>query len=140
MAQEPSSPVADGRSTPAEDMRSARVMPGAVRAEDIEPYVALQYISRLFKIAAAVVVVALAAEVVTGVALEGVGALLPLTNEVVQGAVLTAVLWGAADVVLLLIDVGHDVRSARVLLGRLNARNAPPEIGRSDEEPGGAQP
>jgi hypothetical protein len=114
-------------------------MPGAVRAEDIEPYVALQYISRLFKIAAAVVVVALAAEVVTGVALEGVGALLPLTNEVVQGAVLTAVLWGAADVVLLLIDVGHDVRAARVLLGRLNARSAPAEIERSNEEQRGAQ-
>jgi hypothetical protein len=45
--------------------------PGAIRAEDTEPYLALQYVARLFKIAAMVVVVALAAEIVVGFALEG---------------------------------------------------------------------
>ena len=29
---------------------------------------------------------------------------------------------GAGDLTILLIDVGHDVRAARVLLGRLSAR------------------
>ncbi len=97
--------------------------PGAIRAEDTEPYLALQYVARLFKIAAMVVVVALTAEVIAGVALEGAGALFPLFAEVIRGVVLAAILWGAGDLTVLLIDVGHDVRAARVLLGRLSARN-----------------
>lgn len=97
--------------------------PGAIRAEDTEPYLALQYVARLFKIAAMVVVVALTAEVIAGVALEGAGALFPLFAEVIRGIVLAAILWGAGDLTVLLIDVGHDVRAARVLLGRLSARN-----------------
>ena len=96
--------------------------PGAIRAEDTEPYLALQYVARLFKIAAMVVVVALTAEVIAGVALEGAGALFPLFAEVIRGIVLAAILWGAGDLTVLLIDVGHDVRAARVLLGRLSAR------------------
>jgi len=97
--------------------------PGAIRAEDTEPYLALQYVARLFKIAAMVVIVALTAEIVAGVALEGAGALFPLFAEVIRGIVLAAILWGAGDLTVLLIDVGHDVRAARVLLGRLSARN-----------------
>lgn len=97
--------------------------PGAIRAEDTEPYLALQYVARLFKIAAMVVIVALTAEVIAGVALEGAGALFPLFAEVIRGIVLAAILWGAGDLTVLLIDVGHDVRAARVLLGRLSARN-----------------
>jgi hypothetical protein len=99
-----------------------RENPAAIRAEDTEPYIGLQYIARLFKIAAMVVVVALVAEIVVGVALEGVGAIIPLMAEMIQGIVLAAILWGAGDLTLLLIDVGHDVRAARVLLGRLSAR------------------
>jgi hypothetical protein len=102
----------------------ARRDPAAIRAEDTEPYVALQYVARLFKIVAMVVVVALTAEIVAGVWLEGAGALLGLTFEVIRGIVLAAILWGAGDLTLLLIDVGHDVRAQRVLLGRLTARNA----------------
>lgn len=98
--------------------------PGAIRAEDTEPYIALQYVARLFKIAAMVVVVALTAEVIAGVALEGVGAIFPLFAEVIRGIVLAAILWGTGDLTILLIDVGHDVRAARVLLGRLSARAA----------------
>ena len=108
---------------PEGDDRAKRT-PGAIRAEDIEPYFALQYVARLFKIAAMVVVVALTAEVVAGVALEGAGAILPLMAEVIRGIVLAAILWGAGDLTVLLIDVGHDVRAARVLLGRISARGA----------------
>ena len=35
---------------------------------------------------------------------------------------LAAILWGTADLTLLFIDIGHDVRAARVLLGRISAR------------------
>lgn len=103
------------------DDRSRRD-PGAIRAEDTEPYLALQYVARLFKIAALVVVVALVAEIVAGLMLEGAGALLPLMAEIIRGVVLAAILWGAGDLTMLLIDVGHDVRAARVLLGRISVR------------------
>ncbi|MDR0787789.1 MAG: hypothetical protein LBG44_07985 [Gemmatimonadota bacterium] len=104
----------------------------AIRADDVEPYFALQYVARLFKIAAMVVVVALTAEVIAGVALEGVGAVLPLFAEVIRGVVLAAILWGVGDLTVLFIDVGHDVRAARVLLGRLSARN---DSGEREERP-----
>lgn len=108
--------------------------PGAIRADDTEPYLALQYVARLFKIAALVVVVALTAEIVLGFALEGMSALTALLAELIRGVVLSAVLWGAGDLTLLLIDVGHDVRAARVLLGRLSARSFP-EYPESAEPP-----
>jgi hypothetical protein len=96
--------------------------PGAIRAEDTEPYVGLQYIARLFKIVAMIVIVAIVAEIVAGLATEGTAAILPLMSEVIQGGVLAAMLWGVGDLTLLFIDVGHDMRAARVLLGRLSAR------------------
>jgi hypothetical protein len=108
------------------DDRRAR-QPGAIRETDVEPYVTLQYVARLFKMAALVVAFALAGEVIAGLVLEGTGAIFPLFREVIQGIVLAALLWGAADVVLLLIDVGHDVRATRILLGRISARTRPPE-------------
>ncbi len=106
------------------DARMRAADPGTIRVEDTEPYVALQYVARLFKISALVVVVALTAEIVAGVALEGAGAILPLIAELIRGVVLAAILWGASDLTLLFIDIGHDVRAARVLLGRLSARAA----------------
>ncbi len=131
-----------------EDLREAgndrgERQPGAIRAEDIEPYFALQYVARLFKIAALVVIVALTAEVVAGIFLEGAGAILPLFAEVIRGVVLAAILWGVGDLTVLFIDVGHDVRAARVLLGRVSARlaseqAAPPDVapGFQEESPG----
>ena len=106
--------------------------PWAVRAEDTEPYVGLQYVARLFKVVAMVVIVALTAEIVAAFATEGTRAFLPLFVEVIQGGVLAAILWGASDLTLLFIDVGHDVRAARVLLGRMSARMAP--VGRGPED------
>lgn len=97
--------------------------PGAIRAEDTEPYIGLQYVARLFKIVAMVVIVALTAEVVIGIGTEGTQAIIPLFAEVIQGGVLAAILWGASDITLLLIDLGHDVRAARVLLGRMSSRD-----------------
>ena len=125
------------------DDRAERVRrdPSSIRAEDTEPYVGLQYVARLFKIVAMVVIVALTAEIVAALVMEGPDALLPLFLELLQGAVLAAVLWGASDLTLLLIDVGHDVRAARVLLGRMSARvgggfdpAAPPDAPRPPRE------
>jgi hypothetical protein len=102
--------------------RQQRWDPGAVRAEDTEPYIALQYVARLFKIVALVVLFAIGIEILVGLYYEGAGAWLALIVEVVKGGVLAAILWGVSDLTLLFIDVGHDVRAARVLLGRLSAR------------------
>jgi hypothetical protein len=60
---------------------------------------------------------------------EGLGAGFNLFAEVIQGGVLAAMLWGAGDLTLLFIDVGHDVRAARVLLGRMSARMNATEMG-----------
>jgi hypothetical protein len=109
--------------------RETRRDPSAVRAEDTEPYIGLQYIARLFKIVAMIVIVAIVAEVVAGLMAEGTGALLNLIAEVIQGGVLAAMLWGVGDLTLLFIDVGHDVRAARVLLGRMSARMAVGDFG-----------
>jgi hypothetical protein len=102
--------------------REVRRDPGAIRTEDTEPYIGLQYVARLFKIVAMIVVVAIIAEVVAGFMYEGAGAAFNLLAEVIQGGVLAAMLWGAGDLTLLFIDVGHDVRAFRVLLGRMSAR------------------
>ena len=140
----PETPEAARRAAPREDWREEPRPsrdPGAIRAEDTEPYIGLQYVARLFKVVAMVVIVALTAEVVIGVGTEGTEALVPLFAEVIQGGVLAAILWGASDITLLLIDLGHDVRAARVLLGRLSARGgdlgpgAPPQPQRRRDEP-----
>ena len=104
------------------DPEKLRRDPGSIRAEDTEPYIGLQYVARLFKIVALIVVVAIIAEVVAGLLYEGLAAGFNLFAEVIQGGVLAAMLWGAGDLTLLFIDVGHDVRAARVLLGRMSAR------------------
>ena len=111
-------------SGPADDEGGERMRrdPGSIRAEDTEPYIGLQYVARLFKIVAMIVIVAIIAEVVAGLIYEGMGAGFNLLAEVIQGGVLAAMLWGAGDLTLLFIDVGHDVRAARVLLGRMSAR------------------
>jgi hypothetical protein len=115
-------PAPPDEETDEDRIERARRDPSAIRAEDTEPYIGLQYVARLFKIVAMVVIVALTAEIVAALVMEGPSALLPLILEILQGAVLAAVLWGASDLTLLFIDVGHDVRAARVLLGRMSAR------------------
>jgi len=94
---------------------------GDVRGEDLEPYVTLRYIARLFKILALLMVVMLIGEVVTGILTEGQGALLTLLGEATRLLVLAGLMWGGGDITILLVDAGHDLRVARILLGRINA-------------------
>lgn len=92
-----------------------------VRTEDLEPYVTLRYIARLFKILALLMVVMLIGEVVTGLSTSGVAAVMTLLGEGTRLLVLAGLLWGGGDITILLIDAGHDLRVARILLGRINA-------------------
>jgi hypothetical protein len=92
-----------------------------VRTDDLEPYVTLRYIARLFKVLAALMIVMLIGEVVTGFMTEGGHAILTLLGEGTRFLVLAGLMWAGGDITILLIDAGHDLRVARILLGRINA-------------------
>jgi len=107
-----------------------RLREAEVRDEDLEPYVTLRYIARLFKILAILMVVMLVGEVITGLMTEGTGALMTLIGEATKLLVIAGLMWGGGDITILLIDAGHDIRVSRILLGRIQAvleREAPLE-------------
>jgi hypothetical protein len=89
-----------------------------VRSSDIEPYIGLRYLSKLFRFMAIILVLLLVAEVITGLVNQGRAAIPTLLGEMSRLIVLAGLLWGTGDLAILLIDVGHDVRAARILLGR----------------------
>jgi hypothetical protein len=90
-----------------------------VRASDIEPYTGLGYLSKLFRLMAVILVLVLVGEVITGLVSHEASVAIPtLLPEVSRLIVLAGVLWGAGDLAILLVDVGHDVRAARILLSR----------------------
>ena len=89
-----------------------------VRASDIEPYIGLRYLSKLFRLMAIILLLLMIAEVVTGLSAQGTAAIPTLLSEVSRLIVLAGLLWGSGDLAMLLIDVGHDVRAARIILGR----------------------
>jgi hypothetical protein len=89
-----------------------------IRNSDLEPYVGLRYLSKLFKLMAVVLILLLVAEIVTGVVAQGSAAVPTLLGEASRLIVLAGLLWGVGDLAILLIDVGHDVRAARILLAR----------------------
>ena len=92
-----------------------------VRSQDLEPYVTLRYIARLFKVLAVLMVVMLIGEIIAGLTAEGAASLPELIGEITQMLVLAGLMWGGGDLTLLGIDAGHDLRVARILLGRINA-------------------
>jgi hypothetical protein len=95
-----------------------------VRTADLEPYTGLRYLSKLFRLIAIVLVLMLIAEVVTGLARQGAESIPTLVSEVSRLIVLAGLLWGIGDLAILLVDVGHDVRAVRILMGRQTAHLA----------------
>ena len=89
-----------------------------VRLTDLEPYVGLRYLSKLFKLMGVVLLLLLVAEIITGVVAQGSAAIPTLLGEASRLIALAGVLWGVGDLAVLLVDVGHDVRAARILLAR----------------------
>lgn len=89
-----------------------------VREADLEPYIGLKYLSRLFKLMALVLVLLLVSEVITGFVVSGMDALPTLLSEVSRLIVFAGLLWGSGDLAMLLVDIGHDLRATRILIGR----------------------
>ena len=82
-----------------------------VRSADLEPYIGLGYLSRLFKLMAVVLLILLLSEVVTGLIAQGTAAIPRSSAKSAGSIVLAGLLWGSGDLALLLIDIGHDVQS-----------------------------
>jgi hypothetical protein len=93
-----------------------------VRDEDLEPHEGLRYIARLFKVLSVFLVLLLIGEVVIGVVQLGSESIPTLLVEATRLVVFAAFLWGAGDIAMMLIESNHDLRAARILLGRLNGR------------------
>ena len=89
-----------------------------VRSSDIEPYVGLRYLSKLFRLMAIILIILLLAEVVTGLVSQGMVAIPTLLGEISRGIGRASLLWARGDLAVLLIDIGHDVRATRILMGR----------------------
>ena len=89
-----------------------------VRLADLEPYVGLGYLSKLFKLMAIILLLLLVSEIITGLVTQGTTSIPTLLGEMSRLVVLAGLLWGSGDLALLLIDMGHDVRATRILLGR----------------------
>ena len=109
-----------------------------VRSSDIEPYVGLRYLSKLFRLMAIILIILLLAEVVTGLVSQGMVAIPTLLGEISRLIVLASLLWAMGDLAVLLIDIGHDVRAARILLGRTAAHQVherPPSNGVTGTSP-----
>jgi hypothetical protein len=103
-----------------------------VREEDLEPHEGLRYIAKLFKALALLLIFMLIAEVIIGFQQDGSAALGPLLVEATRLIVFAGLLWGVGDMAVMFIESNHDLRAARILLGRLNGkldRIAPPPPG-----------
>lgn len=106
---------------PITEHRTGQEAERSVRTTDLEPYVTLRYIARLFKVLAVLMIFMLIGEIITGLITEGRGAILTLLGETTRMLVLAGLMWAAGDLAILLIDAGHDIRVSRILLGRINA-------------------
>jgi hypothetical protein len=93
-----------------------------VRDEDLEPHAGLRYIARLFKLLSILLLLLLIAEAALGLIQQGQAAIPTLLVEATRLIVFAGLLWGAADMALMLIESNHDLRATRILVGRLNGR------------------
>lgn len=91
-----------------------------VRDEDLEPFAALRYIARLFKVLAILLVILLVAEVSLGIVEAGTAALANLLVEATRLLVFAGFLWAAGDLAVMLVETNHDLRATRIIVGRLH--------------------
>lgn len=93
-----------------------------VRDDDLEPHAGLRYIARLFKVLSLLLILLLTAEIIIAVVRTGAAGIPILLQDVTRLIVFAGLLWGAADMALMLIESNHDLRATRILVGRLNGK------------------
>ena len=93
-----------------------------VRDEDLEPHAGLRYVARLFKLLAILLLFLMVAEIILALVQQGQPAIPQLMVNATRLVVWAGLLWGAADMALMLIESNHDLRATRILVGRLNGR------------------
>lgn len=93
-----------------------------VRAEDLEPHAGLRYIARLFKVLAILLILLLIGEIIINLSRQGLNAVPLLLVEATRLIVFAGLLWGTADMALMLIESNHDLRATRILVGRMNGK------------------
>jgi hypothetical protein len=93
-----------------------------VRDDDLEPHEGLRYIAKLFKALALLLIFMLIAEMIIGLQQDGTAALGTLLIEATRLIVFAGFLWAAGDLAVVVVESNHDLRAARILLGRLNGR------------------
>jgi len=103
-----------------------------VRAADLQPYVGLKYLSRLFKLIAVVLILLLVSEIITLLLNQGTDAIQAVLEEASRLVVFAGLLWGVGDLAILLIDMGHDLRATRILIGRQLAHSMDEQHARVD--------
>lgn len=91
-----------------------------VRDEDLEPFAALRYIARLFKVLAILLILLLVAEVTLGLLEAGTAALANLLVEATRLLVFAGFLWAGGDLAVMLVETNHDLRATRIIVGRLH--------------------
>ncbi len=94
-----------------------------VRLTDIEPYIGLRYLSKLFRVIAIIVLLAMLLEIGLMVNELGSAAIPTLIRVTMTMLAVAGLFWGAGDLAILMIDIGHDVRAARILIGRQAAHH-----------------
>jgi hypothetical protein len=121
----PLGPAEAGRPAPGAPARPGSITEALmqVRSTDIEPYIGLRYLSKLFKFMALLLIIAMLAEIVLGFREQGTGAIPTLLGVTTRLLGIAGLLWGAGDLAILMIDIGHDVRAARILIGRQAAHH-----------------
>jgi hypothetical protein len=116
---DPGHPAGDRRT---EGPRDETPAPMLVREDDLEPHAGLRYIARLFKLLSVLLILLLVGEIVINLVRQGTGAIPLLLVEATRLIVFAGLLWGMADLALMLIESNHDLRATRILVGRLNGR------------------
>ncbi|HEX6251618.1 MAG TPA: hypothetical protein VFZ56_09320 [Gemmatimonadaceae bacterium] len=113
----PGAPVVEDR----RHTRGASLEGLTLRDADLEPKRGIRYVAWLFKTIAVLLLAVMVTELalaMTDPASAGAGMLL---GESVRLLAFAGLLWGAADLALMLIQSHYDLRATRILLARQNA-------------------
>ena len=89
-----------------------------VRGADLEPQRGIRYVARLFKTIAILLVLVMIFEVALAAGEPTSPSIGVIVGEAVRLLAFAALLWGGADLAIMLIKSHHDLRATRILLTR----------------------